>query len=171
LIGAEPGLHVESVGAAVKVLMIDGIKTFVSGLGTAQPVLSLEAVHEFTDRILHPRSAKKQPITVQAPRPGSGVEQGQPAEEPVSRARAIFDASETAKPFDPADFDFAMIDDASVEELSSNLPASGSTRAVQRPRSRPMFGMTPLQIAILAGLAAALVCILGVFAYLVVLNP
>ena len=39
LIAANPGLHVESVKPAVRVMMIDGIKSFVTGLSTAGRVL------------------------------------------------------------------------------------------------------------------------------------
>src|SRR5262245_11158473 len=49
LISGNPGLHIESVRPAIRVVMIDGIKSFVSGLATATPVLRAEAVHEFTE--------------------------------------------------------------------------------------------------------------------------
>src|SRR5512134_3259235 len=56
LIAANPGLHVESVRPAIKVIMIDGVKPFVSGLAASKPILKPEAVHEFTERIVNPRS-------------------------------------------------------------------------------------------------------------------
>lgn len=172
LIAAEPGLHIESVGAAVKVMMIDGIKSFVSGLASGPPVLSPEAVHEYTERIVNPRSQKKASVTAPAPPPRTGLEQDQPSEETVSRARAIFDASENLKPFDPADFEFAMTDEEpSAEGLSSSPEASDATASVQHSKSRRVLGMTPLQLAVIIGLAAALVCILAAFAYLVFVNP
>src|SRR5512133_409578 len=46
LIAGDPGLHIESVRPAIKVLMIDGIKSFVTNLATGQPVLSSESVYE-----------------------------------------------------------------------------------------------------------------------------
>lgn len=174
LIAADPGLHIDSVGSAVRVMMVDGIKPFVSGLSTGQPVLSPEAVHEFTERILNPRSPKKEPITAQPHQPSPAWQQDEPAQETVSRARAIFDASENLKPFDPGDFDFAMVDENSVEEgMPATLEESGSGVSVRQSKSRRqrVLGMTPLQLAIIVGLALALVCILAVFAYLVFLNP
>lgn len=170
LIAAEPGLHIESVGAAVRVMMIDGIKPFVSSLSTVLPVLSPEAVHEFTERIINPRSPRKEPVTAQARQPQVLPEQDHPAEPTVSRARAIFDASEDLKPFDPADFEFAMADEPAEEEIPS-VQASGLAGSVQRPRRRRILGMTPLQLTVIAALALALVCILGAFAYLVFATP
>ncbi|HJR80287.1 MAG TPA: NERD domain-containing protein [Anaerolineales bacterium] len=172
LIAAEPGLHIESVGAAVKVMMIDGIKSFVTGLASGPPVLSPEAVHEYTERIVNPRSPKKAAVTAPAAQPRTGLEQDQPSEETVSRARAIFDASENLKPFDPSDFEFAMTDEEpSAEGLSSSPEASDAAASIQRSKSRRVLGMTPLQLAVIIGLAAALVCILAAFAYLVFVNP
>lgn len=168
LIAAEPGLHIESVGSAVRVMMIDGIKPFVSGLGTGRPVLSPEAVHEFTERILNPRVAKREPVTAQAPQSREAWQQNEPAQQEVSRARAIFNASENLKPFDPADFDFAMTDDeAPVESMPAALQESSSAAPVQQPKRQRVLGMTPLQLAIIAALGLALVCILGAFAYIV----
>lgn len=170
LIAAEPGLHIESVGSAVRVMMIDGIKPFVSGLATGQHVLSPEAVHEFTERILNPRSPKKEPVSLQITEPHAARQQDEPAQQEVSRARAIFNASENLKPFDPADFDFAMTDDESpVETMPDSLQESGSAVPVQqpKPKRRRVLGMTPLQLAVIALLALALVCILGSFVYII----
>jgi hypothetical protein len=168
LIAAEPGLHIESVGSAVRVMMIDGIKPFVSGLATARPVLSPEAVYEFTERILNPRLRKKEPLTVRAPQQRSASQQAEPAQQEVSRARAIFNASENLKPFDPADFDFAMTDDeSSLEIIPPASQESSSAAPVQQPKRQRVLGMTPIQLAIIAALALALVCILGSFVYLI----
>jgi hypothetical protein len=168
LIAADPGMHIDSVGASVRVMMIDGIKAFISGLSTGRPVLSVEAVYEFTERIVNPRHLKKEPVTSQPTEPRAARQQGEPAQQEVSRARAIFNASENLKPFDPADFDFAMTDDEpSAEGVSSALEESGYAGSVQRPKSRRILGMTPLQIAVIVALGLALMCILAVFAYLV----
>jgi Nuclease-related domain len=171
LIAANPGLHIESVRPAVKVMMIDGIKSFVTGLSTGRPVLSAEAVHEFTERIVNPRPAKKETASAPMPRAAWEEEKTQPPQgQQVSRARAIFDASEEAKPFDPADFDFAMVDeDVAMEALT---PSEMDLTSVESPppsapqRTR-VLGMTPTQLAIIAALAAALICVVAVFAYLV----
>jgi len=162
LIAGDPGLHIESVRPAIKVMMIDGIKTFASGLVTGRPMLSAEAVHDFTERIINPRLPKKEPVAspAAAPEPRAAWEQ-EPAQQEVSRARAIFNAAEEAKPFNPADFDFAMAEDqSSIEETTS--PAQPRAPA----RRKRILGMTPLQLAVIAALGLALVCALAAFAYL-----
>jgi hypothetical protein len=169
LIAANPGLHVESSKPAIRVLMIDGIKSFVTGLASAQRVLSPEAVHEFTERIVNPRPARKD--TAAIPRPAWEEEKTQPPHgQQASRARAIFDASEEAKPFDPADFDFAMVDEAAaMDTLSpSGLDSIGvEPPASPTPQRKRVLGMTPGQWIVIAVLGVAFLCILAAFAYLV----
>jgi hypothetical protein len=177
LIAANPGLHVESVKPAVRVLMIDGIKSFVTGLSTVGRVLSPEAVHEFTERLVNPRPVRKESGAMPAamPRPAWEEESTQPPPgQQVSRARAIFDASEEAKPFNPADFDFAMVDeDAAADTLppaEDGSSAAGSFPPRATPRKR-VLGMTPIQLAIVAGLGVVLLIVAGVFAFLLISNP
>jgi hypothetical protein len=179
LIAANPGLHIESVRPAIKVIMIDGVKSFVSGLATSRPILKAEAVHEFTERIVNPRAPKKSTPAIPAPEQLASdavPTQPPPQEGEFSRARAIFSASEEAKPFDPADFDFTMVDEeaalealtpsASVVEPSPAQPVPGPA-----PQRRRFLGMTPLQAVIVAVLAAALLCLLVVFAILIFFGP
>ena len=85
-----------------------------------------------------------------------------------TRARAIFDAAEEAKPFDPADFDFAMTDEeATMEAGSPSLEESSPAAPYARPTSQAkrVLGMTRPQLLVIAALAIALLCILAVFAY------
>ena len=172
LIAANPGLHVESSKPNVRVLMIDGIKSFVTGLASAQRVLSAEAVHEYTERIVNPRPPRKDlAASASLPRAAWEEEKTQPPQgQQASRARAIFDASEEAKPFNPADFDFAMADEeTSLETLS---PSEMDSIAVEpapttAPRRKRVLGMTPGQWIVLAVLGIIFLIILAVFAYLV----
>ena len=172
LIAANPGLHVESVKPAVRVLMIDGIKSFVTGLSSAGRVLSAEAVHEFTERIINPRPVKRGPAGTQAamPRAAWEEEKTQPPPGQASRARAIFDASEEAKPFNPADFDFAMVDEAgnmdALESSQADTGIAGAPPTPARPRKR-VLGMTPGQLGIVAALGVVFILLLAAFAYLV----
>lgn len=173
LIAANPGLHVESVKPAVRVLMIDGIKSFVTGLSTATTgrVLSAEAVHEFTERIVNPRPVKRRTAPAAMPVPAWQEEKTQPPPgQQASRARTIFDASEEAKPFNPADFDFAMVDEESALD-SSTLSEADSRSAESSPsqiaRRKRILGMTPGQLATVAALFILLLILLAVFAYLV----
>ena len=163
LIAAEPGLHIESVRPAVRVMMIDGIRSFVSGLTIAQAVLSAEQVFEFTERLLNPRTPKKESISPRTAPRGSSQQE-------VSRARTIFDASEEAKPFDPSDFDFAMTDEEPSIEVESGAlsqanPAQSSERTARQ--THRILGMTPVQLAVLIALGLALLCILAGFAYII----
>jgi hypothetical protein len=153
-------------------MMIDGIKSFVTGVATGKPVLRAEAVHEFTERIVNPRPVRKDMAAVPAAAPPAAWEEEktQPIQS-VSRARAIFDASEEAKPFDPADFDFAMVEDeAAVEAFSAagtNATAAESLSPASSPRKR-VLGMTSPQWMVIAALGAALLCVIAAFAYLVI---
>lgn len=170
LIAANPGLHVDSFKPAVRVLMIDGIKSFVTNLLTVERVLSAEAVHEFTERIVNPRPVKKgAPATADIARPAWEEDKTQPpSNQQVSRARAIFDASEEAKPFNPADFDFAMVDEeVDAEALSPADTNTAEPSASPASGRRRVLGMTPVQLAVVAGLGIVLLVILAVFAYLV----
>lgn len=172
LIAGDPGLHIESVRPAIKVMMIDGIKSYVANLATGRPVLGTEMIYELSERIVNPRPPKKDTVAV-APKPP--VDEYEPPYQPeVSRARAIFDASEEAKPFDASDFDFAM-DDAepldaapespSTSDVMESSPAQPLPR--QTPRSNRVLGMTPVQLGIIAALALAFLCLVAVFIYLV----
>ena len=169
LIGGDPGLHIESVKPAVRVLMIDGVKSYVANLVTAQPALRPESVYEFTERLLNPRPVHKTTAPVAA-----AAALAEPAAVPIdpvaARAQAIFKASEEVRPFDPADFDFAIAEDDLT--LDSGSPAKGPTAPVlvettpaPRPRRRRYLGMEIWQLVILGVLALALVCIAAGFAY------
>jgi hypothetical protein len=179
LIAANPGLHVESVRPAMKVIMIDGIRSFVSGLAASRPVLNPEAVHEFTERIVNPRPPRKSTPAVPAPQQLASdavPTQPPPQEGEISRARTIFNASEEAKPFNPDDFDFTMADEeAALEALTPSAstiePSPAQPLPGPAPQRRRFLGMTPLQAIIVTVLAVALLCILVAFAILIFFGP
>jgi hypothetical protein len=175
LIAGDPGLHIESVRPAIKVMMIDGIKAFVNGLVTGSPVMSSIQVNDFTDRILSPRP--KQDMTPPPPQPEPETRpaweemygwQEEPAQSPPQEeSRAL---SEEVQPFNAASFDFAMAEQqAHAEDIPpvSREPHAESPARPSRPGQGLMLGMTTAQIAVLAGLALALFCILAIFAYVV----
>ena len=166
LIAGDPGLHIELVRPAIRVMMIDGVKSFVSGLVTSSPVLSVQAAHDFADHIVNPRPPRKESAMASTP----SLEPQQPVDEAaqkeVSRARAIFNAAEAAKPFDPADFDFSMMDESAEMESNADSPASEQpTKKVPTPPTR-ILGMTPVQIIVVLFLLLLLVGLLAAFAYL-----
>ncbi len=172
LIAGNPGLHIESVRPSIKVMMIDGVKSFAAGLATGRPVLSAEAVHEFTERIVEPRPPRKETPAPPVPAASAPWEQKTvpPAQE-VSRARAIFNASQEAKPFDPADVDFAMLDEErAVKNPSASVQESSPARPLPRPKpqSKGFLGMTGAQLIFVAVLALIALCLFAVLAYLLI---
>jgi hypothetical protein len=164
LIAGDPGLHIESVRPAIKVMMIDGIKSYVSNLATGHPTLSTEMIYEITERIINPRLPKKDTPAA------SPAQADRPSGEEPSRARAIFDAAQEAKPFSPTDFDFAMDDEQAMDVAPANSTIQESSPAQPLPRSKPrsrrILGMTPVQLGIIAALGLALVCLVVVAVYL-----
>lgn len=173
LIAGDPGLHIESVRPAIKVMMIDGIKSYVANLATGRPVLATEMIYELSERIVNPRPPRKEAPAAAPPLPADDYEP--PYQPEVSRARAIFDASQEAQPFDPTDFDFAMDDAEPLENAPDESPGTPSVQESSpaqplprpKPRSNRVLGMTPVQLGIIAALALAFLGLMAVFAYLV----
>ncbi len=179
LIAGDPGLHIESVRPAIKVIMIDGIKSFAAGLASAPPVLSADAARDLAERIVNPRSPKKEA-------PGSPVPAATmsaaaeamtiPPPQETSRARTIFNASAEAKPFNPAELDFAMQEEepavkvppGSIRETS---PARPLPRSAPQNKGKRILGMTLLQLIGIMVLAFALLCVLGALAALYFAGP
>lgn len=172
LIAGDPGLHIESVRPAIKTMMIDGIRSFVSGLAIGKAVLSPEQVFDFTERIINPRPLKRESAasfaSITAPR-SEWEQEYSPQGPEVSRARAIFNAAEEAKPFNPADFEFEMTDEEpSIEVGSVGSQEQNPAQPLQgqsATRNR-ILGMTPLQLVIIIALTLALLCILAGFGYI-----
>jgi hypothetical protein len=176
LIAGDPGLHIESVRPAIKVMMIDGIKAFVNGLVTGKPVLRADLVLDFTERILNPR-VKREPLAPPAepepePKTPAAWEQNW-YEEPVqqqpevSRARAIFDASTEAKPFNPDDFGFALAEDDAAAQAIPPFKRETSPIQQAKPKQQRIMGMTPVQLAVIGALGLALICVLAGLIYVV----
>ncbi|HMR99940.1 MAG TPA: hypothetical protein PKE62_11855 [Anaerolineales bacterium] len=173
LIAADPGLHVESDKPAIRVLMVDGIKPFVIGLSNSMPILRSDLALDMVERITNPRPPKQK---TNLPQPAPAMPRQEPAQtapvtppppqENISRARAIFSAADEEKPINPADFDFALAEDAAaVKALQQARGGADSTSGMKRG-SRRFLGMSMKQIALLAGLGIALICILAVFGYI-----
>jgi hypothetical protein len=123
-------------------------------------VINALMVNEAVDRILEPRPPRQEPVSSPVK---PAVPEREPAPESVSRARAIFNASEESKPFNPSEFDFAMVDEG-AEALAAQASATEAGRmgaaSGSRERGRRLLGMTPIQLAFLVALALCLICIL-----------
>ena len=93
-----------------------------------------------------------------------------PASSHVSRARAIFDASDEVQPFSPEGFDFALAEEEAhgaaedIPPVTREPSLAGSSRRA-KPKQQLMFGMTTTQLAVIGALVVALLCIFAIFAY------
>lgn len=140
LIAADPGAHIESMRPTARVVMSDAIKQFGTTLLQARPVWRNDIAYSLADQIVDPR-----PPQAAAPAAPPPTVQPQPA---PSRAQAIFNASEQAKPFDANDLGFAFEDEAPQDAQSGGTqPAMNSTGKSQR-KGR-LLGLRTSQVMVL----------------------
>ncbi len=158
LITTNPGAHIDSMRPAVRVVMSDGIKNFASAVLQATPVWRSEIIYDLADRIIDPR-LHDEPATIPP--------QAAPGGQPASRAKAIFNASESAKPFDNNEFGFAFEEgDASSESQQTPHDIREPNPSRQLPRPKPaqgkgkIFGMSTAQVALLVAMVIIQCCIL-----------
>lgn len=176
LIAGDPGLHIESVRPAIKVMMIDGIKAFVNGLVTGKPVLRADLVLDYAERILNPRM-KREPVDLspepepEAPAAWEQDWHAEPAQfqqQPeVSRARAIFGATAETKSFNPNDLDFALAEDDATLQAAPPAQRALNPARPNKPKQKLILGMTQMQLAIVAALGLALICVAAGLVYVV----
>ncbi|NWF64958.1 MAG: hypothetical protein HXY38_11705 [Chloroflexi bacterium] len=142
---SDPGANVEPVRPAVRIIRSDAIKQFANALSQAAPVLRAEQILSAADLILEPHPQADQPLAA-AP---------QTDERPVSRAQAIFKASQTATP-------------ASQPTLLAQTPnAVGTPQAkTAAPAKRKSRGITGRQWLLLAILGILECCVLAGGVYL-----
>jgi hypothetical protein len=181
LVASNPSVHIDILRPIVRVVMSDAIKQFGASLMQARPVLKSDTVHEFVDHILNPRP-KELSLRPEMERPALAPEPEQPssAAEPQypasaseqesqspSRARAIFQAAEEAKPFNPADLDFQFDENASAGVPARLKETSPSQKLAPIARRR---GINRRQWVLLGILALVELGILASFAALIFLN-
>jgi hypothetical protein len=168
ILAANPAFHIESLQPIVRIVLLDALERWGTSLESAAPVFTLETAYELSDRIVNPRPAKKAAL------PGVAVKapEKSPAETGTSRASAIFRAGEEAKPFDPADLQFAFEEgeglDVSPELVEPNpaMPLASKASAQRR-----FLGMTAPQLVFLGGMILFEVCLLAGLVLLIFLNP
>lgn len=158
LIASDPGAQIESMRPAARVVRSDAIRQFAASLLQARPVLSTGAIYDLADQIIDP-SLRKEIQAAAAEQP------------PVSRAQAIFNASETSQDFDPKDLGFAFedeaepaVEDATPQNVRESSPARPLPRAASTPTKRKFLGMSNTQITLLAGMLIVECCVLIGFA-------
>ncbi|MFZ5910559.1 MAG: hypothetical protein ACOYYU_11130 [Chloroflexota bacterium] len=159
LLAANPGMYIESQRPTVRIVMSDALERWATGVLQSPPLLSPDHVEQLADRIVNPRPPKRQ-TAAQQPETASQPGAGSPESE-LSRAQAIFRASENAESFDPADLGFAFDEGQGPEiprqmvETSPAVPVSARSSAGKR-----YFGMSGRQLALLGGMALVEICIL-----------
>jgi len=167
VLAVNPGMHIDSESPLVHVVMADAIERWAASLGQRAPVLTVETAYELADRIINPRKPKKEgepEVFSQPPQTDAGE---------LSRAGAIFAASEEAKPFDPNDLGFAYEEESSGDgtlppelvESSPAVPVSAQRKTQQR-----YLGMTIRQLAFLGVMLLVWVCVMIVFVMLISQN-
>lgn len=163
LIASDPGAQIESVRPIVRVVRSDAIKQFASSLLQARPIWRTDFIHDLADRLVNPRPPAELELVAPPVR-----ETGQ---QPASQARAIFNASEQANPFDENDLGFAFEEDG--VQSPQNLRESNQAHPQSRPKPAPsegkFLGMGNTQIVLLAGMLIVECCVIlgfGIILYL-----
>lgn len=151
LIASDPGAHIDSLRPVARVVMSDAIKQFAGSLIQARPIWRSEFIYDLADRIIDPR-------LLEEPKPAAPAAAPAPKAQPVSRAKAIFDAADSAQPFNPSEFDFAFEEDNppfAPQPVPQGLRETNPSRQLP-PRTEPkkggIFGMTNKQVILLAGM-------------------
>jgi len=147
LIATDPGAHIESMRPMARVVMSDAIKQFGNSILQARPIWRNDFVYDLADRLVDPR-----PIT--DPKPAESA----PAEgQPVSRAKAIFNAAETAQPFNANELGFAFEDGEALPASQPVPPVIRETKpSRQSPKPNPnkgkILGLNNRQLFLLIGM-------------------
>lgn len=163
LIAADPGAQIESVRPIARVVRSDAIKQFASSLLQARPVWRTDFIHELADRLVDPRPpAELEPVAV----PEAG-------QQPASRAKAIFNASEQANPFDTNDLGFAF-EEGDAQSVSQNSSDPNQARPLPQPKPAPskgkFLGLGNTQVVLLAGMFLVECCVILGFGIILYLN-
>ena len=164
ILAADPGLHVESMQPATRIVLADAVERWAVSLDSAAPAFTVEAAYELADRIVNPRPPKKN-------EPPKAAEAQQEEEPKPSRAGAIFAAADEADEFDPSNIGFAFEDSENVEVPPELIESSSAVPVpVKGDGKRRFLGITVPQLAILGGLLLVWVCVMLGFAFLVFQN-
>lgn len=166
LIATDPGAHIESMRPVARVVMSDAIKQFGNSILQARPIWQVNYIYDLADRLVDPRPIEEAKSAVPSPADG----------QPVSRAKAIFNAAETAKPFDTNELGFAF-EDGEVPSTSQSVPQSlrETNPSRQLPRPKPdankgkILGLSTRQLVLLIGMFIVECCVIigaGVVIYL-----
>jgi len=168
LVAADPGMHIDSMRPAVRVVQSDAIKQFAGSILQARPVFSAEYIYDLADRIVAPPESGSAPQPAPAPVAPQAAPPVSTAENPASRAHAIFNASDQMQPFNPSDLGFALQSEPDGQPLSVPQNLRETSPSQQLPRSKPKRrGMSFIQIALLGFIILVWLCLIAGFGYLI----
>ena len=174
LLTTSPGMHVQSLRPIVRVVMVDALERWAASLSKAAPVFTVESAYELADRIINPRPPKKESeaeAVTPATEPDAQASQNEEESE-LSRAGAIFAASEEAQPFDPNDLGFAFEESEDVEVSPDLIETSPAVPVLSQGGAKKRYlGMTLQQLVLLVGMFLVEICVLIGFGIILFLNP
>ena len=167
LIAADPGMHIDSMRPAVRVVQSDAVKQFAASLLQMQPILKAEYIHDLADRIVTPRPKSEPPSQPVVPPAAPQTASVSTPDNPAARAHAIFNSSEQAQPVNPSDVSFALQDESSqpqarLQELRESSPAQPLPKPAAKQR-----GIGLMQWVMLGFIVLVELCILAGFGYLI----
>jgi len=172
LLAVDPGMHIDSMRPAVRVVMSDAIDRFAASLLTGRVLYDAATVNELSDHILDPAAARKQKKPAETAEPAPKDERPVPTSEP-SRMRTILNAPHNDALIESgrSDLDFAFADEKSAQPtvMVSNPapPFAEEYPEPAKPAQRRILGMTIPQLIVVAGMALVECCVLAAFAGIV----
>lgn len=175
LLAVDPGMHIDSVRPAVRVVMSDAIDRFADSLLAGRVVYNAQTVNEFVERILNPRSTRQQsqPQSELQEAPEMKNETPFPNVE-TSRMKAILNSPQTDALIDSgqSEVSFALEDEPSatiqptVRVSNPYEPGEGEFHQSAAPAKKRILGMYPWQIGVLIGIFLCWCAIMAVGVYL-----
>lgn len=148
LIASDPGAQVESLRPIIRVVRSDAIKQFASSLTQARPILHTDSIYALGDRIVTPKSSEELEAEASAA-----------TDRPLSRAQAIFNASDSPDTFNPDELGFEFNEEGAAEPAAAE--AAARPRPVTPPVTKKKKGLTNTQIILLVGMFLIECCIVA----------
>jgi hypothetical protein len=156
LIATDPGAHIDSMRPAIRVVMSDAIKHYAGSLLQMRPIWRNDFVYDLADRLVDPHPIEE--AKPAAPAPADG--------QPVSRAKAIFNASETSQNFNANELGFAFEDGqapSNAQAVPQSLLETNPSRQLPRPKADvnkgKILGLSNRQLILLVGMLIVECCV------------
>jgi hypothetical protein len=167
ILAANPAFHIESLQPIVRIILVDALERWAASLESAAPVFTLETAYELADRIVNPRPAKKaEPAETAVKAPEASQ-----AATGTSHASAILRAADEARPFDPAELEFAFEEDKDLEVPAEPVEPNPAIPLPSKASAKRRFlGMTTPQLVLLGGMILFEICLLAGLALSILLN-